>query len=84
MSKFVTLRITDENGKVLEPERWNTTEISHYRRWKMRDSDKDLTAVFLREPEKDGRKKRKLIVDNTVEELDIQTGVNGKRERVLG
>jgi hypothetical protein len=84
MSKFVTLRITDENGKVLEPERWNTIEISHYRRWKMRDSDKDLTAVFLRESEKDGRKKRKLIVDNTVEELDIQTGVNGKRERVLG
>ena len=66
MSKFIALRKTDADGKPLEPERWNVSYIKNYRKWVK--EGKDLVVVFVDDTE---TKRGRLIVDNSIEELDL-------------
>ena len=68
MSKFIRLRKTNEKGVSLNEERWNTKYIVNYRKWTSQD-DKKLSVVFVNHSE---TPKGRLIVDNTVEEIDNQ------------
>jgi len=72
MCAFIVLRKSNEKGSEMNSERWNTKYIRTYRKWATEDK-KELSVVYVEETA--ACPKGRLIVDNTVEELDAACGV---------
>lgn len=72
MSAFIVLRKSNEKGSEMNSERWNTRHILTYRKWTT-DHGKNLSVVYVEQTA--ACPKGRLIVDNTLEELDAACGV---------
>ena len=69
MAKFIKLSKTNEKGVRQEDERWNVNFIKSYRKWAV-EGGKDLTVVYVEDTH--AATKGRLIVDNSVEDIDNQ------------
>jgi hypothetical protein len=76
MDKFIVVPIKNREGKDLEPVRVNLEFVTDYRKWLNKD-DKEQTVFFFDKK----IKKKRLIADISVEEVDKIINGNGKKSK---
>lgn len=76
MDKFIVVPLTNRDGKKLEDVRVNLEFVTDYRKW-LNNDDKEQTVFFFDKK----IKKKRLIADISVEEVDEKIKGNGRKSK---